>query len=138
MGLLFMARLNSYRTRRKFVRFRIDVVTTRRNVVVNPSYLVQNSQITRALSYKCRYYSKKCRSKPVISRHYTVLCRSKSYGTRNNSHYVAMVNRRPRTRENLRQKAKCVRELYDNLRVSYEINTRKAPPTLDGELWGDF
>ena len=81
MGLLFMARPSSHKTRRQLVHCRIDVVTTRRNVVVNPSYLVQNSQTTRALSYICRDYSKKCRSKPVISRHYTVLCRSKSYGS---------------------------------------------------------
>ena len=92
MGLLFMARPNSYKTHRQLVHFRI-AVTSRRNVEVNPSYLVQNSQTTRALSYRCRYYSKKCRSKPVICRHYTVLCRSKSYGIRNNSHYIAMVNR---------------------------------------------
>ena len=37
-----------------------------------------NSQTTRTLSYRCRDYPKKCRCKPVISRHYTVLCRSKS------------------------------------------------------------
>ena len=30
-----------------------------------------NSQITRALSKRCRDYPKKCRSKPVISRRYT-------------------------------------------------------------------
>ena len=58
-----MARPNSYKTRRQLVHCRIDVVTTRRNVVVNPSSLVQNSQTTRALSYRCRDYSKKCRSK---------------------------------------------------------------------------
>ena len=89
---------------------------------------VQNSQTTRAISYRCRDYSKKCHSKTVISpRHYTVLCRSKSYRTRHNSHYVAMVYRRPRTCENLRQYTKCVRELYDNLRMS-----------LDAELWRDL
>ena len=44
---------------RQLVRCRIDVVATRRNVVV---------------------------LKPVISRHYTVLYRSKSHGTRHNSH----------------------------------------------------
>ena len=126
MGLLFMAHPNSYKTRRQLVRFRRYVVTTRRNVVVNPSYFVQNSQTTLALSYRCRYCPKEFCSKPVISRHYTVLCRSKSYWTCN---YVAMVNRRPRTRENLRRTAKCVRELYDNVRQNYEINTRKAPPT---------
>ena len=131
-----MARPNSYKTRRQLVHCRIDIVTTRRNVVVNSSYLEQNSQTTRTLSYRSRDYSKKC-STPVKSRHYTVLCR-KSYGTRNNTHYVVMVDRKPRTRENLRQKAKCVRELYDNLRVSYAISTRKAPPTLDAELWRDF
>ena len=103
-----MTHSNSYKTHRQLVHCRIDVVTTRRNVV-NPSYLVQNSQTTHVLSYRCRYYSKKCRSKPIISRHYTVLCRSKSYGIRNNSHYVAMVDRRSRTRENLRQKATCTR-----------------------------
>ena len=102
-GLQFMARLNSYKTRRQLVHCRIDVVITRRNVVENPSYLVQNPQTTRALSYICCSYSKKCRSKPVISRHYTVLCRSKSYGTRHNSYYVTKADRRPRTRENLRQ-----------------------------------
>ena len=63
-----MARPNSYKTRRKLTHCRIDVVTTRRNAVVNPSYLVQNSQTTRALSYICRYYPKKCLSKSVISR----------------------------------------------------------------------
>ena len=47
MVLLFVARSNSYKTRRQLVHCRIDVVTTRRNVVVNPSYLVQNSQTTR-------------------------------------------------------------------------------------------
>ena len=139
MVLLFMARSNSYKTRRQLVHCCIDVLTIWRNVVVNLSYFVQNSQTTRVLSYRCCYYSKKCRSKLyVISRHYTVLCRSKSYGTRNNSHYVAMVDRRSRTRKSLRLKAKCVRELYDNLRVSYEISTRNAPHTLDGELWQDF
>ena len=76
-----MARPNLYKTRRQLVHCRIDVVTTRRNAVVSPSYLVQHSQTTRALSYRCRDYSKTCRSKPVISRHYTVLCRSESYGT---------------------------------------------------------
>ena len=30
--------------------------------------LVQNSQTTRALSYRCRDYPKQCRSKSVISR----------------------------------------------------------------------
>ena len=138
MGLLFMARSNSYKTRRQHVYSRIDVVTSRINVVVNPSYFVQTSQTTRVLSYRCRYYSKKCHSKPVTYRHFIVLCRSKSGRDRNNSHYVAMVDRRSRTRENLRQNAKCVRQLYENLRVSYEISTRKAPPSLGGELWRDF
>ena len=73
--------------------------------------LVPNSQTTRALSYKCCDYLKKCcskpvislrkladslcivysikyRSTPIISRHYTVLCCSKSYGIRHNSHYA--------------------------------------------------
>ena len=124
-----MARPNSYKTRRQLVHCRIDVVTTRRNVVVNPSYLVQNSQITRALSYRCRDYSKKCCSKPVISQHYTVLCRSKSYGTRNNSHYVAMVNRRPRTPYTREPTAKgemrtrTVRQFTGELRDQYEKNS---------------
>ena len=74
MRRLFMTRPNSYKPRRQRVYNRIDVVTTRRNVVVNPSYLIQNSQTTRALSYRCRDYSKKCRIKPVISRHCSVLC----------------------------------------------------------------
>ena len=39
MGLLFMARPNSYKPRRQLVYCRINVVTTRRNVV-NPSYFV--------------------------------------------------------------------------------------------------
>ena len=98
-----MARPNSYKTRRQLVHCRIDVVTTRRNVVVNPSYHVQNPQKTRVLSYSCRDYSKKCGSKSFISRHYTVLCHSMSYTTRNNSHYVTIVDRRLSTRENLRQ-----------------------------------
>ena len=53
---------------------------------------------------------------------------------RNNSHYVAIVDRRSRTRKNLRQKAKCVRELDDNLRVSYEISTRSVREKLR-PLW---
>ena len=39
MGLLFIVHPKSYKTRRQLVYCRIDVVTTRRNVVVNPSYL---------------------------------------------------------------------------------------------------
>ena len=50
MGLLFMARPISYKPRRQLVYCRVGVRTTRRNVVVNPLYLVQNSQTTRALS----------------------------------------------------------------------------------------
>ena len=162
-----MARPNSYKTNRQLVHCRIDIVTTRRNVVVNPSYLVQNSQTTRALSYRCRDYPKKCRSKRVISRTKTrrqlVHCRIDVVTTRRNvvvnpsylviipyyaaaSRTGAVITRTmspwstggPRTRENLRQYAKCVRELYDNLRMSYEISARKAPPTLDAELWRDF
>ena len=116
-----MARPNSYKTRRQLVHCRIDVVTTRRNVVVNPSYHVQNPQKTRVLSYSCRDYSKKCLSKSVISRHYTVLCHSMSYTTRNNSHYVAMVDRRLSTRENLRQNVyETVRPSTGELRYHYE------------------
>ena len=102
-SFLWLARTRTKLADRQLVHCRIDVVTNRTNVVVNPSYLAQKSQATRALSYRCRDYSKKYPSKPVISRHYTALCRSKSYMTRHNSHYVAMVDRRPRTRENLRQ-----------------------------------
>ena len=39
MWHLYMARPNSYKTRRQLVHCRIDAVTTRRNVAVNPSYL---------------------------------------------------------------------------------------------------
>ena len=120
MVLLFVARSNSYKTRRQLMHCRIDVVTTRRNVVVNPSYLVQNSQTTRVLSYRCRNYSKKCSSKPVISWHYTVLCRSKSNGTRNNSHYVAMVDRRSRTRDKSRNVYDTVRQSTGELRDQHE------------------
>ena len=28
-----------------------------------------------------------------------------------------------------------LQDLYDTLRMSYEISTTYAPPTLDGELW---
>ena len=76
MGLLFMARPNSYKTRRQVVRCRIDVVTTRRNVVVIPPYLVQTSQTTRALSYRCRNYSKLCRGKPGIIPYYVAASRT--------------------------------------------------------------
>ena len=31
-----------------------------------------------------------------------------------------------------------VRHLYGNLRVSYEISKKKAPPTLDAEYWQEF
>ena len=112
----------SYKTRRQLVHCRIDVESTRRNVVVNPPYLVQNSQTTRALSHRCRDYTKKCRSKPVKSRHYTVLCRSKSYGTRRQiSHYVAMVDMRPRTRDNRRHVYEnCIRQSTDELRDQYK------------------
>ena len=138
MGLLFMARPNSYKTRRQLVHGRIDVVTTQTNVVISPSYLVQNSQITHALLYRFRDYSKNGRSKPVISGHYTVLCRSKSYGIRNKSHYVAMVDRRPRapyTREPTPKLCtRTVRQSTGELRDQYEKNSAH----LDAELWRDF
>ena len=40
--------------------------------------------------------------------------------------------------ENAREATTLVRDLYDNLRVGYEIGMTYRPPTLDGELWRDF
>ena len=118
-----MARPNSYKTRRQLVHCRTDVVTTRRNVVVNPSYLVQNSQTTCELSYRCRDYSKKDRSNPVISRHYTVLCRNMSHGTRHNSlcrhgRQTAQTTRQPPTIGEICTRT--VRQSTDELRDQYE------------------
>ena len=124
MALLFMARSNSYKTRRQLVHCRIQVVTTRRNVVVNPSYLVQNSQklvhcridvvstrrnVVVSLSYLgiIPYYVAASRTGPVIT-----------------SHYVATVAKN--TREPTPQGEMCTRTVRQStveLRDQYEKNS---------------
>ena len=143
MGLLVLARPHSYKTRRQLVHCRIDGVKCRSKPVISRTKLADNSCDTSIRQLvRCRIDVVATRRnvvvlKPVISRHYTVLNRSMLHGTRHNSHYVAMVDRRLRTRENLRQKTKCVRQLFDNLRMSYEKSSAHSGRSY-GEIFKPF
>ena len=61
--------------------------------------------------------------------------RALSYSCRNYSAVVLGRQDRTRTCDIRRQ---CVRQLYDNVRVSCEFGTRNDTPALDDEYWREF
>ena len=109
---------NSQTTRALSYRCRDYLKNCRSNSVISRT----NSQTTRALSHRRRYYSNKCRGNPVISRHYTA-SRTEHVITRTMSPWSIGGQEHARTYDKRRN-------VYDNLRVSYEISTRLCTRTV--------
>ena len=128
---------------RQLVESRTVIADSRRNIVANSSELGfnivsyhSNSYASRSNSPELGFHIVSYRSNSYASRSNSpelgfniVSYRSNSYAFRSNSCHVW------EDADNAREPMTLLRDLYKTLRMSYEISTTYAPPTLDAELW---